>query len=873
MQLFLDDFIETLTNRGVERVQSIFEEAKLGKEQVKVIAQRLANFRDFSTLIFTPEVFGDLISYSTIAVNIRDLNLQMQEMYALDNQVSDLISSAKSIFTSQIALLEKEILALEKQVQNYGFLLSDGGSFDYAYMEPFNDLLNMEVFDWSIPDRASQYFGPAEMAEVRTDEGVLSIAPYLRSTAITPQIAKSNASALVVTDNGIQNAVTFSSERGWRYVVASPNPITSSLPEVNGTSGAQVILEFTLNEPSICNEIKITPFADHSLDLLKVVVYEGISDTQGYDIVFSPTVIDKPISLHFPARNIAKFRAIINQSTYERIAEVTTAELPYQDVATSSNAYRKFDSNNFIFKDDKTIRRNRKKFNDEKYSHLYFIIRQRLRRISNRQQKKDISELNGINGSELPKKAELELGDLSRVPIIREKDINYIYGRKNPSQIWSSDSAHIKLMTRLLLDFFDDRDISLANYPAKQIPQITKTDLFQNPIISTLYGDKNIDFEKIRPLASFILSQFRDVANFHTQQDGPAANVKSDSNLYPAPMVSQVQNYAYQYFLGLEQISIGYSTPGQKAVFVSKPFATVGDIGEIRVKSQEKNVYDNNLLVKQPLTSVEYSVSNVSDPDSESDWVPILPIGQSQVVGERFFPNSAGSGFFRFPALRSENIYLYKNGTLVALDVARNYIYDASGIHVIGLNLLGNSLAELDIYTVNYTPTSTATTVNFAAEGFDEVPLVSAFSSDSAGESFTGTNGSTTVVLSFYPYIDEDQIQSNISSGQVVGPYEPIVVSLQDGTIAGNITSYTNETQSELNFNSSAPLSYIHKGNLLIFNRPITQNFKVYYQYLKNNARIRVVLRVNSKQFVAPKVDYVQVKAKTRRPNRAEVMQ
>ena len=242
-------------------------------------------------------------------------------------------------------------------------------------------------------------------------------------------------------------------------------------------------------------------------------------------------------------------------------------------------------------------------------------------------------------------------------------------------------------------------------------------------------------------------------------------------------------------------------------------------------------------------------------------------------MGERFFPNSAGSGFFRFPALRSENIYLYKNGTLVALDVARNYIYDASGIHVIGLNLLGNSLAELDIYTVNYTPTSTATTVNFAAEGFDEVPLVSAFSSDSAGESFTGTNGSTTVVLSFYPYIDEDQIQSNISSGQVVGPYEPIVVSLQDGTIAGNITSYTNETQSELNFNSSAPLSYIHKGNLLIFNRPITQNFKVYYQYLKNNARIRVVLRVNSKQFVAPKVDYVQVKAKTRRPNRAEVMQ
>lgn len=873
MQPFLEDFIDTLTNRGVERVQAVLEDAKIGKEQVKIIAQRLSDFRDFATLIFTTEVFGDLISSGTISVNIRDLSLQMQEMYRIDNEISDLISGSKAIFSSQISTLEKEIAALEKQIQNYGFLLSDGGYFDYAYMETFNDALNMESFDWSIPDRASQYFGPAENAEVRTDEGVLSIAQYSRSTSITAQIVKSNASAFVSVNNGIENATKFTSEQGWRYVVASPNPVTSSLAEAGSVTGAQILVEFALNEPSISNEIKITPFAEHPIQIVKVVAYETMADSQGYEVVKNPVVIDKPLSLQFEARTVAKFQVLISQNVYERTAEVVTGEIQYRNIADASDAYRKYNDNNFLFHPDKNKKRNKPKFNDDRFSHLYFIIRQRLKRLLDRNQKRNLSNLNGGNGSPLPKRLPINFGDLSKIPIRREKDINYIYGKQDPSKFWNGDSPHLKVMSKMLLDFFDDRDVSLANYPAGQIPQILKSDLFKNPLLSTLYGDKNLDYQKIRPLASFIISQFRDVANFHTQQDGPAQNILTKANIYPAPMTSSVSSYKYQYFLGLEQISIGYSTPGQKAVFVTKPFSSVGDIGEIRLKSSEKNVVDNNILINQPLTSVEYSVSKVSDPNEESDWIPILPVDQSQVTGERFFPSSAGSGYFRFPALRSENIFLRKNGQSVNLDVARNYIYDASGVHVIGINLPNGELSDLDIYTVDYYPSPIFSTINFEDRGFNEVPLINVFSSDSAGESFTGTNGSTTVTLSYYPYVDEEQIQSNIASGQSVGPYEPVVVVLADGTIAGNITSYTKATQEQLNTNDSATLTYIHRGNLLIFNKPISQAFKVYYQYLKNNVRLRIVLRANAKQFVAPKVDFVQVKAKTRRPNRAEVIQ
>ena len=52
---------------------------------------------------------------------------------------------------------------------------------------------------------------------------------------------------------------------------------------------------------------------------------------------------------------------------------------------------------------------------------------------------------------------------------------------------------------------------------------------------------------------------------------------------------------------------------------------------------------------------------------------------------------------------------------------------------------------------------------------------------------------------------------------------------------------------------------------ILIFNRIIDTTLKVFYQYLKNDVRTRVVLRANNKDLVSPKADYYQIKAKTRK--------
>lgn len=53
---------------------------------------------------------------------------------------------------------------------------------------------------------------------------------------------------------------------------------------------------------------------------------------------------------------------------------------------------------------------------------------------------------------------------------------------------------------------------------------------------------------------------------------------------------------------------------------------------------------------------------------------------------------------------------------------------------------------------------------------------------------------------------------------------------------------------------------------MLIFNQPITSAFRVFYSYLENNVRVRVVLRSDDKNFVSPKADLYQIKAKVRQP-------
>jgi hypothetical protein len=196
--------------------------------------------------------------------------------------------------------------------------------------------------------------------------------------------------------------------------------------------------------------------------------------------------------------------------------------------------------------------------------------------------------------------------------------------------------------------------------------------------------------------------------------------------------------------------------------------------------------------------------------------------------------------------------------------------YDTLGQSIVAVKIPITDYNPADILTVTYNPATQYTNISFADQGFDLPPLTNAYDSTGAGEGFSSTSGSNEVALHFDPYVDQAKAAADIYSPQSgMISYQPIVVKLKGGQIATNLTNYGIGDQATM---PSDGYYYIQSGRTLIFNRPVTDPLRVYYQYLQNNVRVRTVLRCDSKNFVSPKVDTLQIKAKTRRPNRRGVL-
>jgi hypothetical protein len=331
----------------------------------------------------------------------------------------------------------------------------------------------------------------------------------------------------------------------------------------------------------------------------------------------------------------------------------------------------------------------------------------------------------------------------------------------------------------------------------------------------------------------------------------------------------------YHYSIGMRTLAIGVDAPTFRGVHVSRPLPSNGDIGEIRLKVAESH-FRVPLGAKSTdrITSVEYSVSNVSSPTDEGHWLPIMPIGLSFIEGERFFLDAVGKGFFRFPASLDNSIALYRNGLRVQLDSEQSFMYSTTGQAVVGIKFPLGSYSPTDMFTVDYTPAADYSTINFAAQGFDLPPLVVAHGSTGAGERFTSTADRFTASLTHTPWVDYAQVATSTYDATFgLNPYQPITVQLETGVDAINLSNYTaaldNDTSSIVPTLPAADVGYYyyHSGSTLIFNQAITTAFRVFYQYLDNTVRVRTVLRVNSSDFVTPKVDYWHAKGKTRRPD------
>ncbi len=204
-----------------------------------------------------------------------------------------------------------------------------------------------------------------------------------------------------------------------------------------------------------------------------------------------------------------------------------------------------------------------------------------------------------------------------------------------------------------------------------------------------------------------------------------------------------------------------------------------------------------------------------------------------------------------------------KNGT--QLNISNSDIIGIEGQHILGIKADRLIRVGSDIFTCDYVPAFEADVVNFENLGGRTVSTATARTGDEIGEVVSNAFGQLSINLQYVPWIDSNKVKlATYSPISGLQGYQPILVKFNNGSIAYNFTNYKDGTTIPLDSDSDN-YQFVQNGTSLLFNKPLIESFKVYYQYIPCNVRFRVVLRCNYNTFISPKVDYVHLKAKTRK--------
>ena len=796
MDPFMSDQVDSLAQSSKVSAASLLQGVILSNSDINTLLQQVTNIGQHGPLALNEVETQTFISSSDFTSNINSTMRALYPLFANSNSLSLLLESLNQTLISQVKLLEKQVSILETRLENYAFLSSDNNSYSYSYLENFHDNSGRDSFTWGPSDRDGTIFNSGEEALVNASANTLMLSSnIINPYPITPQLINGNALGLTVSDTGLANSVTAISSAGWRAEYSVTKPITSKLPSFE-KPGAQVVLDFILNQPASASQIEIIPFSDIPIEIVQI----QISDSNNYEIsgnlLTSSVSISSPTTFTLPSQAVAKFRVFINQPTYTRNPRYINTPIQQSNSLTNQPNLQS------------ALLGGKPQQRRWNYGEFFKITNQF---------NSDFPTANLKRPKSYQTSQGIKLNDIFR----NQKT------RLGPYIAWSAPTAQEQVVNQLFL----------------QNPGYYKN-IFQSGIATANFNKNN------------------------HQSLNPIVNGPQPVAAMPAPIVSTNEgSFNYNYDIGLQYVAIGYQSVGDKGVFISKPLPSTGNIGQIRIKAVEENIVSNTGIDQGFLTSTEYSVSNISVPQNENDWIPIFPINltnQFFVAAERFFINSSGSGFLRFSANRSQPIVMYKNGNIFNI-TPDNYIYDISNNIVLGLNLPNGTYTESDIFVVSYNTGKDFSTITFPS--LNDLPITSIFDSNGAGESFPLTTGRNTINLSQLPYIDHMQVNaSKYTTNLGMVPYQPITVILNNGTNAINITNYSSGQQANLGSFVSG-YYYIQSGNTIMFNVPITSSFKVYYQYLISNVRVRVVERVNNITFASPTVSSFNVKAKLIQPN------
>lgn len=871
MDIYIPNFVTSLKNNSRTTVSSVLKNVKVDKTQVASLVNNIANYQSNNNFVPTLTTPFSSINRELFVNTFREINIRIRQNFSAVNTVGLVINSMIDIFSAEIDTIEKDIETLKKFIDNYEYMAGKDDLYNSTYIEKFDNSLQDYRSDGSsfvLSDRDGNYFPPNGNAFIDPKTGLMKIGEGIYINNILSHIdnisVKTNYELIENTDTGFESVLTETLQDSWSVSVKSPTIIKSNLNEVlkycsydtSYINGAQACVEISFNSPQEMDTMYITPNYSNGLQLLQIVlvtekeqftvmsnesqqnILDSVTDATTIKVednslgrnvlpvLSSPVLLDSITEVSFEKKLCKKVILIFNQQTYKRTQNVSElSEL------SSRAAYQVA----------KNIRKNRKSNTDKLQDMVYSLF---LQNNTFKNVNKNSKIINNYYAYRYPL-----VHDIPNSPYlenVRKEDLI-------ESGLYSRDTNSV--IASMFKNFF-----SQAFDNSGEI-------LEQNIYLEN--SRMNNQFYNFVSPGFIPLNSTNQYSDNKKQFSQPILSARSRESVL-VDLLNSEKLDQYEYSFSLKSIEFGSvrKQNANKACFISKKMNFDGHPMAAKVKLQMgKNQIDltnYNYDLKSP-SSIELSISNVEIPSSEEDWVNIMNYGSNIIDSELLFFD--GQNFMaktRFTFI-PESLTVYKDGYI--LDPSLYSVYEGSKIML-------QQMSDKSVYCARYQVDNSIysyDTIDFIKSGLFTESVKIANDAGEAGERFTPVNSINKITLKNMPYINSSylnnarysKILGTVFSGDNYG-YSPVKIVLADGTNVINLTNYTSSNYNA-QFQNSTGYYFIQNGKNIVFNKSINQNFRVFYEYLPESLRFRVIVRENIPNIkYNPTVDSVYVKCKTK---------
>jgi len=850
--------IRTLSKGSQATVNSLIKDMKVSKNELSSLVASINSFsigEDYAAGVVAP---FSVLNRQLVIDLFRDSFARVSRMFRVVNSSGIAISSMIDVFDSEIKKVEKDIETLETFIDSYEFVSGKDDLFNYGYVERFNDSLSSYESDgvnFVIPDRSGSGFVNGSGGFVDQISGIFKMGSYYNSANVVNNIKNinitSNYSGYVTNESDVMALFTDTLRDSWNVTIKSPHILSTSLDQFSEyiqyanpiTNGAQVAVEVDFNTPVNCDTLRFAPNDGRDLFISQVVIFSdqyviqeqnlfggNVSQPKPYFTVLSaPVSLSSNVEISFKNTAVDKMIIIFNQIGYLR----------------SKMQAIKSEVNSKVLQGFINYKMAERLDNFSRVQGVVYSI------LKNRTEVSNIRKSNKVNYSYFSHSFPSDL----------RRYVTRMFNRLN--MFGNSDKIDSTLI--------DGSPVFLDLVKSMTSTMDTKGFLFE----SYNYVDSNsISRGKTMGNDSFMIAKNSNSFNHKNYQyDKPIKSYGMSGVLRALATKESSDNYEYVFSLSSLELLSSDSREVDRCVFVSKKIPVSEHIEAIKGKvivSDFGTAVTDQLDIPS-LMSYELSISNMENPEKESDWTPLAFSTSDSIESEVIFVDSSTyTAPLRFHP-RSSDISLYVDGKLCDPKLySYNQISNSISISdsFFAANPSSVYAVSYDLDTLNYSPKIIDFVKNY---GFKET-VRRYRSGNSAGQKFTGSSITRTVKLDYVPYVRSENVtdrQYNERYGTVFfegvygNNYKPITIKFDDGSYAIDITNYTLSPQKVSFFSSSVPL-FISNGRNIVFDREINQGFTVDYEYIPYSLRFRFIARKNVKNIDSSfKLDSLFLKMKT----------